>query len=657
MLFGWSILFASTALAAKFPTVADPMGMKTAYPQQLELKEYESQMGKKLSYSQNPMFDEKVSKGELPPVEKRLPAEPLVLMPYEAVGTYGGTLRGTARAPESGTSEILSWRQVNLVRLSDDLVTIKPDVAKSWKWNEDRSAITFTLRKGHKWSDGHPFTADDIVFFINDIILNKDINPTIGGAWTLAGKPVAIEKIDDHNVTFKFPAPYPGFLFYLTTEGSYFAPYAPKHYYVNYHGAYNKQADADAKADGYNGWVDRFKKIYHKWKDAEVLTKYALTRPTLESHITAAMANTERRVFIANPYYFKVDTSGQQLPYIDRNHERFLNAELQILATINGEIDQKIQGLGISNFPVLKENAEKGGYKVTLPKGGVGTYLSFNITHKDPDLAAIYGDVRFRRAVNHAIDRDEVIEAVYLGLGRPMQTVPLSTSFVTEAHKTFQIGYDPALSNRLLGEMGMKKDKNGFRTKLNGKPYTLLWEYSSQFAGPEFVRLMLDYFKAIGIRVNAKEVTSEASRQNAKAELSDINMEYDVPFEPTLIANIENYVPPYAAIGPMLGVSWKQWRETKGAEGKEPPKWAKRLFEIAEEWKSVIPMSDRYAELGRELVKINQENVTIIGTVGDLPRAGVVVNNLGNVPEFNTVNFMYGYMGPYRADQWFFRSK
>jgi peptide/nickel transport system substrate-binding protein len=283
--------------------------------------------------------------------------------------------------------------------------------------------------------------------------------------------------------------------------------------------------------------------------------------------------------------------------------------------------------------------------------------MSFNITHKDPDLAAIYGDVRFRRAVNHAINRQEIIETVHLGLGRPMQTVPLSTSFVTEEHKSFQIEYDPALSNRLLDEMGMKKDKDGFRTKLNGEPYTLLWEYSSQFASTEFVRLMLDYFKAVGIRVNAKEVTGEASRQNAKAELSDLNMEYDVPFEPTLIANIENYVPPYAATSPMLGLSWKQWYESKGAGGKEPPAWAKRLFDIAEEWKSVEPMSARYAELGRELIKINQENVTIIGTVGDLPRTGIVSGKLGNVPMFHTVNFMYGYQSPYRADQWFFRGK
>ena len=151
----------SAALAASCPSVADPQGIETSLPYQLDLPDYEAQMGKQLELSENPMFAEQVKAGKLPPVAERVPQEALVYLPYDDCGKYGGTLRGLAKALESGTSEILSWRQVNFVRLSDDLQTMVPNVAKSWQWNDDYSEITFTLRKGHKWSDGAPFTTED----------------------------------------------------------------------------------------------------------------------------------------------------------------------------------------------------------------------------------------------------------------------------------------------------------------------------------------------------------------------------------------------------------------------------------------------------------------------------------------------------------------
>ena len=157
-----SLVIGSLATASQWPTVADSKSVKPDYPQQLELDKYEKQTGKKLKFHENPMLAEKVKKGELPAVEKRLPEEPLVVMPYDEIGKYGGKLRGICIAYESGTSEVLAWRHANIVRFSDDVRTIVPNVAKSWKWNDDYTEITFTLRKGHRWSDGAPFTADDV---------------------------------------------------------------------------------------------------------------------------------------------------------------------------------------------------------------------------------------------------------------------------------------------------------------------------------------------------------------------------------------------------------------------------------------------------------------------------------------------------------------
>jgi ABC-type transport system substrate-binding protein len=161
----------TSALAAGCATVAEPAGLQTEFPHQIELLDFIKQTGETPTFSESPGFAAQVAAGKLPAVEQRLPEEPLVVLPYVDCGKYGGTLRGIARAYESGTSEILSWRQLNMVRYSDDMETVVPNVAKRWKWNDDYTEVTFYLRKGHKWSDGKPFTADDVTFWANDIPL------------------------------------------------------------------------------------------------------------------------------------------------------------------------------------------------------------------------------------------------------------------------------------------------------------------------------------------------------------------------------------------------------------------------------------------------------------------------------------------------------
>jgi len=175
----------STAVqAASCPTVADPQNLKTAFPEQAEVDEATA-AGLKLSFTENPLFAEDVKAGKLKPVADRLPEQPLVVLPYAECGKYGGTIEGTSRGMTSGSSDILSWRQAVLVRISDDLQTVVPNVARSWKWADDYKSIVFELRKGHKWSDGEPFTADDVVFFFEDIIQNKDLSEQTTKEWVL----------------------------------------------------------------------------------------------------------------------------------------------------------------------------------------------------------------------------------------------------------------------------------------------------------------------------------------------------------------------------------------------------------------------------------------------------------------------------------------
>ena len=649
-----SLVISPVATAGQWPTVADPKSIKTEFPQQLELEDYEKQMDKKLAFKENPMFAGKVKKGELPAVEKRLPAEPLVVMPYDEIGKYGGKLRGICIAYESGTSEVMAWRHANIVRFSDDTRTIVPNVAKSWNWNDDYTEITFTLRKGHRWSDGAPFTVDDVVFYMNDIILNKEIHKATPSPW--GGVGASVEKIDAVTFKFKFKKPYTGLLYYLGGAGSYFDPWAPKHFLKQYHIKYNPQANEEAKKNGFDGWVQQFGAYWNKWKDAIVSGPNGMKVPTLESHIMKEEINTQRRIFIANPYYFKVDTAGNQLPYINIHHERFLEKQLWPLEIMNGNVDQKSQNMPLDIFPTLKENEAKGNYALQLPPGMAGPTFIFNMTDKDPALRKVYSDIRFRYAMSLAINRDEVNEALFLGLGTPEQALPANVPFVTEADKKFMTAYDPKRANELLDEMGLKRGADGIRLRSDGKPLTVLWEYTLQYVwSPEFPALIADYWRAVGVNVLLKEVNTQLTRDKQKSNTLDITSEWMLPYEPNLLSTPKLFVPPYASAWPIMGLPWMDWKTSGGKNGEEPPGWVKRLWEIADEWVTLVPGSPRYMELGKEMIKINLENLAVIGTLGNIPLVTVVSNRLGNIPQWTVNSYYYGYAYPYRADQWYFK--
>jgi len=651
---GILVITSLVGFASDYPTVADVKGIKTEYRQQLELDEFEKQTGKKLEFYENPIFAEKVKKGELPPVEERLPEEPLVVLPYDEIGQYGGKLNGTSVGVGSGTSEIMAWRQANLVRFSDDCSTIVPNVAKAWKWNDDFTEITFTLRKGHRWSDGEPFTADDVVFYLNDIIFNKEIHPVTPSEW--GDVDASVEKINETTVKFKFKKPYQGMLYRLAGSGSYWAAFAPKHFLKNYHIKYNPNANEEAKKNGFDDWVQQFALLWSKWKSIVVTTSYGLKVPTLESHILSEEPTAQRRLFVANPYYFKVDTAGNQLPYIDYHDERFLENQLWPLEIMNGNIDMKSQNMPLDVYPLLKENEKKGDYTLQLPPGMIGPAIIFNITDKHPVLRKIYADVRFRYAMSLAINRDELNETLFLGLGTPEQALPQNVPYVTEEDKKFMTEYDPERANELLDEMGLKKGADGIRMRSDGKPLTILWEYTLQYVwSPEFPALIAEYWRAVGVNVLLKEVNTQLTRDKQKANTLDITNEWLASYEANIFTSPTIFAPPYASFWPVMGIPWMDWKNSDGKSGEEPPSWVKLLWETADEFKATVLGSERYIELGKEMVAINLENLVVIGTLGNIPLITVVNNRLGNIPKWKINSSSFGYPYPYRTDQWYIK--
>lgn len=240
------MLLPAGAYAACPPvTVADMQGVAPgAWPQQFDKAEFEAAASCEMAFAANPESEalngEIAGNGPLPPLAERLPEEPLVLVPYDSIGQYGGTFHALSNATEAGTSDFLSIRHVNLMRYSDDLETIVPNVAKAWEWNEDYTKLTVHLRKGHKWSDGEPFTSADVKFWYDNLMLDPKINETPKDYALVAGERMTVETPDETTVIFNLPAPKPGLIAHFAT--TYAPAFQPVHFLGKFHPAINPDA-------------------------------------------------------------------------------------------------------------------------------------------------------------------------------------------------------------------------------------------------------------------------------------------------------------------------------------------------------------------------------------------------------------------------------
>ena len=638
-----------TAPAASAPKAASLPDGKT----QMELADLEKATGKKLQFSENPLFAKDVADRKLPAVDKRLPSEPLVVQPEKEIGKYGGSLRGVSLAPSSGTTDYFSLRLSTLVIMQADLHTIVPNVAKSWSVNADYTQWTFTLRKGHKWSDGSPFTTDDVAFWYEDYILNKELNPTVPSPWLVGGEAAKLTKVDDVTFRWTFAKPVPGLLTILSITPN--EPWAPKNAVSKYHIKYNPKANEQAQAAGYKTWVEWFGTYFNKWPD--LMDKPEV--PTLDSHMLKEAPNTERRIRTANPYYFKVDIAGQQLPYINTHYESFISdKQLITLKIVNGEVDYKAQSLDFSNYPLFKENEAKGGYDVQLPPGFGGMIYAFNVTHPDPVLRKIFQDIRFKQAMSLSINREEINKLLYFGLAKPSQAVPSpKTTFMEPSMASYMAQYDPSKANALLDEMGLAKGADGIRLRPDGKPLAILLEYAQQAENVMNNELVKEYWQKAGVKVELKELTTEALRARSATNAQDVGVwSYTFYHEPSMIGNPRRLFPTWGdGSQQMTGLPWQQWYASNGREGEEPPADVKRLFDLVEQWKVTVPGSETYIKLGKEMMKINLDNLFLIGTVGEIPGPTVVSKKLSNVPQFTVQSSDFTRALPFRVEQWFYK--
>ena len=650
-------------------TVADMKGVAAgAFPQQYDLTEFQSLANCTLTFSTNP--DMAAMNGRirgnraLPPLAERLPEEPLVVAPYASIGTYGGTFDMLSNATEAGTSDFLAIRHVNLVRFSDDLQTIVPNVAKGWEWNDDFTQLTFFLRKGHKWSDGAPFGAQDVKYWYDNLSLNPNVFEKPKDYVLVGGERMTVDVLNPQAVRFNMPAPKPGLLAHFAN--SYAQGFQPKHFLGKWDPQLNPQADAMAQAAGFENGMEVLSNYYGNsdWTDTptpmlrspdKVANLPANTMPTLESHILIS-ESTEGRHLVANPYFFQVDTAGNQLPYVSEQDEIFVNEdEVRLLKLVNAEADFKAQSLQLSTAPLLLENQEKGNYTVDLrPEVTLATF-GINMTHENLEKRKVFSDLRFRQALSVAINREEINEAAFFGMGEPKQYVGFTDSppFVDEKWKRHYAQYDTELANKLLDEMGMKDvDGDGFRELLNGDRLVINLQFSVQGVPAALVELVGQHWGAVGIQTTVKEVTPDEYRSAQSSNKLDVTMWRNGQPLAIVLGTNQIWVPPYHDYFTVrTNMLWAEWVDSNGVSGVEPPDYAKQMMGDIVAFQSTLVGTPESDKLGARLVKNLVENLLFIG-VAQVPAPIYHRNVVKNFVEYKTHSFEYYRSYPYRPTQW-----
>jgi len=636
-----------------------PISFAQKVPTPLEYNtplDYQRATGKKITkFSEAPGLAELVKQGKLPPVEKRLPQEPKVIVPVEEVGQYGGVWNRAWLGPSDSMGVYKSIGRESLIDYDAFGKTLVPNIVKRWVVSKDSKVYTLYLRKGIKWSDGQPFTADDILFVYEDVLMNKELTPTFPQWLTVKGKPVKVEKVDDYTIKFIFDEPMPLFLYQLAKPIDANALlYAPKHYMKQFHPKYTSKEELDKKIKeaGVKTWNELYTTKEDSWwvNDPE--------RPTIWSWKAVTSPTGPNFRLERNPYYWKVDVAGNQLPYINTvNNILVQNTEMVNLKAMTGELDFQWRHISAANYTLFMENREKGGYRVLNWRSTSGSnhVICFNLTCKDPVLKSLFNNDKFRKALSIAINREEINQIAYLGQAVPRQAslIPDVPYYSPEWEKAWA-EYDPKKASAMLDEIGLsKKDKDGYRLRPDGKRLDITIEFMEAigFSG-DVCELIRKYWEDIGIKVALKpeERSLYKTRQSGnELEVYIEGMSPQIPFW-----SQDKWIIPSVSLD-HWGIEFARWYVTGGKSGVEPPKDIARLFELWDKAKSALTETQR-KRFVQEMVNLHVKNIWFIGTVGMAPTYAIVKNTFRNVPE-NIMDAALDTPRQARPEQFFIKSK
>jgi peptide/nickel transport system substrate-binding protein len=624
------------------------------------------------SFKEAPALAELVKQGKLPPVAQRLPAEPMVLKPLNSIGRYGGTWRRGFIGPSDSENG-------NRINASDKLLfwditgsKIVPSVAKGSEMSRDGKTTTLFLRKGMKWADGVPFTADDFVFWYEDIYSNKDIVPTPIVDMSPGGKPGRLVKIDETTVQFQFDVPHFLFVDMLAgdtqigggqsrqqADGNSFGAYSPGHYLKQFLPKYSSEAAVNklARDQGFENW-GRLLALKKDW-----LLNTEL--PTLGPWHTVRPINTPIWTMERNPYYWVVDTEGNQLPYIDKIVLTLAESpELVNLRAMAGEYDMQERHIDLQKLPIILDNRDRGNYDVHLDLAyfGADTALHLNQSYKaDAEVAKWLRNADFRRALSLGIDRNELNQTFWLGLGTPGSAAPaevMAESPGPEWRNKWST-YEPDRANAMLDGLGLaKKDRDGYRLRTdNGERLVLqIACVAAMLDYPKQMEMVAQHWRKIGIYGDVKEIERGLSYQRIGANQDHI-VAWTTSGSERIYLSPQNCLPVNVTEA-RLGVEIAKWYASNGQQGMEPTdpelKRALELFRSAAEQQEA-----ERNKTAQEIWRILVDQQYIIGVVGQSPaQFGVrlVSRNLANIPGRACIAQHCRTPGTSHPETWFFKA-
>jgi peptide/nickel transport system substrate-binding protein len=624
------------------------------------------------AFKEAPALAELVRQGKLPPVAQRLPSEPMVMKPLQSIGRYGGTWRRGFIGPSDGENG-------NRLNATDKLLfcdptgsKIVPCVARHYEMSRDGKTTTLFLRKGMRWGDGAPFTADDFVFWYEDFYLNKNIVPVPIADMCPDGKPGRLVKIDETTVQFQFDAPYFLFIDMLAGDtligggqserqsiGNTSGAYSPGHYLKQFLPKYSSEAEVNRRARelGYENW-GRLLNVKKDWQLNPEL-------PTLGPWHTVKPINTPTWAMERNPYYWVVDPEGNQLPYIDNVLMMLAESpEVLSLRAMAGEYDMQERHIDLQKLPLVLENRDRGNYDVhlDLANNGADTALLINLSYvADPEVGKWLRTADFRRALSLGIDRDELNQTFWLGLGTPGSPAPtemMPESPGLEWRKKWST-YDPDRANQMLDALGLnRKDHDGYRLRTdNGQRLVIqIQAVSAMMDWPKQAEMIAQHWRKIGIYGDVKMMERGLALQRVAANEHHIDMWNNNGSD--MIYLFPRMSLPVEPTEGRLGVEIAKWYASNGEQGMEPTdpelKRALALFRSA-----AGQQAEERNKTAQEIWKILVDQQYTIGTVGQSPAlqgVRMASRRLGNIPGRACIAQICRNPGGAHPETWFYKA-
>ena len=597
---------------------------------------------------------DKVASGQLPSVLNRLPAQPKIVS-FEGEfkpGKHGGQLR-LLMGKQKDIRQITIYGYSRLVGYTPDLV-LEADILESVDIEEGR-IFTLHLRKGHKWSDGHPFTSEDFRYYWEDIANNSEISK--GGPnkrLLIDGESPKVEFIDELTVRYSWSQPNPFFLPALAGPSPLYI-YKPAHYLRQFHQRYQTKEQLAALVEKYKSrnWVG-----VHVNRDRP----YKATNPdlpTLQPWVNTTFPPSERFVFERNPFYYRQDSNGRQLPYIDSIVINIASGKLIPAKTGADESDLQARYLRMDNYTFLKQAEKRSHFKVRLwsTAKGANTALYPNLNNKDPVMGSLLQDVRFRKALSLAIHRHEINQVVYFGMAlEGNNTVLPASPLYKPEYQTSSAVFDLEQANQLLDELGLvKRDDRGVRLLSDGRPLEILIQTAGESTeDTDILELVHDSWLKAGIKLYTIPSTREVFRNrifSGDAMMSIWSgMANGLPnanSNPAPLAPTSRYQYQWP--------QWGQYYQTGGKGGLKPEmKEITQLMKLNNDWRMATEKSEREV-IWHKMLEIHRQQIFSIGIIAGVKHPVVVNNSLHNVPLNGFYDIEPGaYFGIYKPDTFWF---